>query len=69
MSARHGWIFARGLNGSREYWTGRVTDYGLPIRCEHISDAYVFESHESAMRCAETHRALRNSDEWKVVQR
>lgn len=64
-----GYIFKRAVFGADEYWTGIMDNDGSPLTSPHRSDAYVFTSSSAALQTADTHRALRDSDEWKVVPR
>lgn len=63
------WLLALDVEGSREYWNGRQGEKGGPSRTPFKSDAYHFRTAEAARECANTHKGLRDSDEWKVVPR
>jgi hypothetical protein len=68
MSDR-GFIFERlGIHGP-VYWRGRMDAGGIPLTTIRREDAYSFTSYWSAMQCGETHDALRNSPDWRVVPR
>ena len=63
------WLLAIEVDGAMEYWTGRQGEKGGPSRTPFKSDAYHFRTAEAARECANTHRGLRNSEEWRVVRR
>jgi hypothetical protein len=65
----HGWIFKRASIHGDEFWRGSVNHQGEPRVSLHRCDARVFKSHESALECAATHEALKDSDHWKAVKR
>lgn len=51
------------------YWTGRNHRLsGDPMVSDHLSDAFHFSTYDSALQCAQTHDALRDSDVWRVVK-
>jgi hypothetical protein len=64
-----GWIFKRASLHGTEYWRGRMNGFGDPVTSLHVCDAFVFRSHDGALQTAETHAALRDSDQWRVVRR
>lgn len=63
------WLLAIEADGVRQYWTGKQGKNGGPQRTLWKSDAYHFRTAEAARECAGTHKGLRDSDQWKVVQR
>lgn len=63
------WIFAKRVDGHDEYWTGRAGRNGGLSRSLWQQDAAAFMTRDSARECAETHDELRDSDEWRVIQR
>ena len=68
------WVFRRTVAGVDEYWTGEM-DYGEPVVSVHRCEALGFtgrspeDGYSAAMQTAQTHAALRDSEEWKVVRR
>ena len=50
-----------------EYWTGEVTHGGNPRWSTHSSDARIFTTARCAYEAASTHRAMRDSDEWRAI--
>lgn len=63
------WLLAIEVDGELEFWTGRQGEKGGPSRTPFRCDAYHFQTAQSARECANTHKGLRDSDEWKVVPR
>ena len=64
-----GWIFKRPTLSGDEFWCGLMDEEGFPVTSRHRCEAYVFKSNEGALQTADTHDALRNSADWKVVHR
>jgi hypothetical protein len=50
-----------------EYFTGREGEAGGPSRSPFRSDAYKFYSARAARQCADTHREMRDSEDWVVL--
>lgn len=50
-----------------EYWTGRQGSHGGPSRSPFKADAMRFHDARSAYECADTHRELRASEDWRVI--
>jgi hypothetical protein len=64
------YLLARtGRDGRMQYWEGRMWPNGDPCWTHDKHRAYHFSSARAAYEAADTHRALRNSDEWRVVPR
>lgn len=63
------WLLAIEVDGQTEYWTGKEGRNGGPQRSPWKSDAYHFSTPRAAYEAADTHRFLKDSDEWKVVPR
>lgn len=51
-----------------EYFTGRHGDGGGPSRSPFKTDAMKFHDARSAYECAQTHKTMRDSDEWKAIE-
>lgn len=50
-----------------EYWQGKPGDNGEPSRSLFRCDAFHFKTSEEARVCTETHPALKDSDDWRIV--
>jgi hypothetical protein len=65
------WVLARlvdyGFAAQLEYFTGEQGENGGPSRSPFRADAFKFSSAKSALECAETHRALRDSEVWRLI--
>ncbi len=63
------WIFSKLTLYGTVFWIGRMHPSGDPITSPDRQQAFPFASAWGAMQCAETHNALRNSPDWRVVKR
>ena len=63
------WVLIKDLRESCLYWTGRVSPTGQPIVTLWAHEAKQFSSATAAHECADTHRELRDSDEWRAIER
>lgn len=62
-------LLATDKSGERRYWEGRMWPDGSPVWTTHKHEAKHFSSARAAYECADTHKSLRNSEEWKAVPR
>lgn len=69
---RRVWVLVRNVNyrteRCTEYFTGEQGENGGPARSPFRADAFKFSSARSALECAQTHGALRDSEVWRVVR-
>jgi hypothetical protein len=63
------YLLGREVKGVMEYWTGEVTEHGMPRVSPWKSDGYHFHGARAAYEAADTHKALRLSDQWRAVRR
>lgn len=58
-----------GPDGALQFWEGRMWPDGSPVWTPFRHRAFHFCCAGAAYDAANTHKALRNSDEWKAVPR
>jgi hypothetical protein len=63
------WLLSIEVDGQPMYWTGRKGRHGGPQRTLWKGDAKLFTTPRAAYECADTHAELKDSDQWKVIQR
>jgi hypothetical protein len=61
------WVLAKGRGPDMVFWTGKFF-LGEPDTTDHWSEAAKFHDAVAVNEAATTHRALRNSDEWRPWQ-
>lgn len=59
-------VLAKNVDGEDVYFV-RTNSYGRVRWSPFWSEAAHFSSARSAYECAQTHRGLRDSEEWRVV--
>jgi hypothetical protein len=63
------WVLCKSTADGELFWTGRTNTYARPSLTPFVSEAYHFRTAQEAYTAADTHRHLRDSDDWRVRRR